>query len=185
VARELLGEAILKLVITDGVDVRNVTHLGRGPTAAHRAALLWMNPTCSVQGCPRSRLEWDHREPWAQTRHTRLDELDGLCAFHHDLKTRCGYALIPGSGKRAFVPPDDPRHPTNRHPGQDRPTSRARPTGNSGPPLVQERPAGRPDRKHDPGQSGTDVTSRPRPGGRARTQAASRQPDLFAEPQPP
>jgi hypothetical protein len=47
VARRLLGESILKLVITNGVDVANVTHLGRGPTwlsaspcsGAHRRAL--------------------------------------------------------------------------------------------------------------------------------------------------
>ena len=40
-ARELLGESILKLVITKGVDVVNVVHLGRAPTAAQRVALLW------------------------------------------------------------------------------------------------------------------------------------------------
>jgi BarA-like signal transduction histidine kinase len=39
-ARDLLGESIVKLVITNGVDVANVTHLGRGPTAAQRIALL-------------------------------------------------------------------------------------------------------------------------------------------------
>jgi hypothetical protein len=111
VARDLLGEAIVKLVITNGVDVLNVTHLGRGPTAAQRAALMWMNPTCSVQGCNRRRIEWDHREDWAKTRHTRMDELDPLCEFHHDLKTRLGWALVAGTGKRPFVPPDDPRHP--------------------------------------------------------------------------
>jgi hypothetical protein len=44
---------MLKLVITTGVDVADVTHLGRGPTAAQRAALLWANPTCSVHGCQR------------------------------------------------------------------------------------------------------------------------------------
>jgi hypothetical protein len=86
VAKGLLGEAIVKLVITTGVDVANVTYLGRGPTAAQKAALLWMNPTCAVQGCYRARVEWDHREPWAQTKHTRLDELNPLCSFHHDLK---------------------------------------------------------------------------------------------------
>jgi len=110
VARGLLGEAIVKLVITRGVAVANVTHLGRGPTAAQRAALLWTNPTCSVQGCAGTRIEWDHREPWALTRHTRLDELDPLCSFHHDL-TRHGHALVPGTGKRALVAPNDPRHP--------------------------------------------------------------------------
>ena len=40
-ARELLGDAVLKLVITNGVDVANVTHLGRGPTIAQKIALLW------------------------------------------------------------------------------------------------------------------------------------------------
>jgi Domain of unknown function (DUF222) len=114
VARDVLGDAIVKLVITDGVDVLNVTHLGRGPTAAQRAALLWINPACSVLGCLRTRIEIDHQKPWADTHHTRLDELDGLCAFHHDLKTRVGYALVAGSGKRAFVAPDDPRHPRHQ-----------------------------------------------------------------------
>ena len=39
VARELLGDAVVKLVITKGVDVMNVTHLGRGPTVAQKMAL--------------------------------------------------------------------------------------------------------------------------------------------------
>jgi hypothetical protein len=39
-ARDLLGESIVKLVITNGVDGADVTHLGRGPTAAQRIALL-------------------------------------------------------------------------------------------------------------------------------------------------
>jgi Domain of unknown function (DUF222) len=119
VARGLLGEAIVKLVITRGVDVLNVTHLGRGPTAAQRAALLWLNPTCSAQGCHRARIEWDHRQPWASTGHTRLDELDPLCEFHHDLKTRLGHALVAGTGKRPLVPPDDPRHPGFRKARRD------------------------------------------------------------------
>jgi hypothetical protein len=89
-ARELLGDAVLHLIITRGVDVLNVTHLGRGPTAAQRVALAWTAPVCTVEGCYRRRLENDHREPWAKTRHTRLDELDPLCGFHHDLKDASG-----------------------------------------------------------------------------------------------
>jgi hypothetical protein len=111
VARDLLGEAIVKLVITNGVDVANITHLGRGPTTAQKIALMWTNPTCTAERCHRRRIEYDHRKPWAQTRHTRLDELDPLCEFHHDLKTRLGWALVHGTGKRPFVPPADPRHP--------------------------------------------------------------------------
>jgi hypothetical protein len=111
VAAGLLGQSVLQLVITRGVDVLNVTHLGRGPTAAQKIALAWTSPGCTVEGCWRTRVEHDHRQPWADTRHTRLDELDPLCEFHHDLKTRHGWALIAGTGKRLMVPPGDPRHP--------------------------------------------------------------------------
>ena len=75
IARELLGDAILKLVITKGVDVVNVTHLGRSPTMAQQVALLWQSPECTREGCTRTqRLENDHRDDWAKTKHTRLDE---------------------------------------------------------------------------------------------------------------
>jgi hypothetical protein len=110
-ARELLGDAVLKLVITKGVDVLNVTSLGRGPTAAQKVALAWTMPTCTVEGCSRTHTEYDHRIEYKDTRHTRLDELEPLCDGHHDLKTREGWALVEGKGKRPFVPPSDPRHP--------------------------------------------------------------------------
>jgi hypothetical protein len=86
VARDLLGDSILKLVITRGVDVAGVVHLGRGATAA------------------------------ATTKHTRLEELDPLCPHHHKLKTTKNWSLVHGTGRRAFVPPDDRRHPRNRPP---------------------------------------------------------------------
>jgi hypothetical protein len=111
-ARELLGDAVLKLVITRGVDVVNVTHLGRGPTTAQQVALLWANPVCCVQGCNRMRrLEWDHRQPWADVRQTVLANLDGPCEYHHARKTRDGWALVEGSGRRPMVAPSNPRHP--------------------------------------------------------------------------
>ena len=113
VARELLGDAVLKLVLTKGTDVASVTHLGRGPNAAQRVALLWSSPTCTVSGCNGVRVEVDHRVPFAETHHTRLDECDPLCGCHHDRKTYEGWALVAGTGKRPMVPPDDPRHPNN------------------------------------------------------------------------
>ena len=42
---------------------------------------------------------------------TLLAWLDRLCEGHHDKKTYDGWALVAGTGKRAMVPPDDPRHP--------------------------------------------------------------------------
>jgi hypothetical protein len=117
VARERLGDAILKLVITKGVDVMNVTHLGRSATVAQQVALWWLSPMCTAEGCTRtSRLENDHRIGWAETKRTRLDELDPLCEHEHDLKTNFCWALVAGTGKRPFVPPDDPRHPKHRAP---------------------------------------------------------------------
>jgi hypothetical protein len=119
IARQLLGDAILKLVITKGVDVLNVTHLGRSATVAQQVALWWQSPGCRVEGCGHTfRLENDHRNDWAFTHKTRLDGLDPLCRRHHDLKTRHGWALVEGTGPRPMVPPPDPRHPKNKPPPQ-------------------------------------------------------------------
>jgi hypothetical protein len=115
VARELLGDAVVKLVLTNGVDVANVTHLGRGPTVAQKIALWWRTPQCTSLDCTRvQRIQFDHRKEWHKTHHTRLDEGDGLCGHCHDLKTHDGWALVEGTGKRPLVPPDDPRHPKNK-----------------------------------------------------------------------
>jgi hypothetical protein len=115
VAKELLGDAVLKLVITKGVDVLHVTHLGRAPTVAQKCALWWQLPECTALDCTRTqRLEFDHRTEWHKTHHTRIDDSDLLCDHDHHLKTHYGWALVEGTGKRPFVPPDDPRHPKNK-----------------------------------------------------------------------
>lgn len=118
-AREMLGESIVKLVITKGVDVQNVTHLGRGPNVAQQIALLWQQPVCMREGCNRiARLEYDHDDgvEYRKTKHTRVDETKRLCDPDHDLKTYLGWALVEGNGKRPMVPPDASRHPKNRPP---------------------------------------------------------------------
>jgi len=50
VARAMLTEAIVKLVITKGEDVLHVTHLGRGPKMAQRIALLWQQRCALSRG---------------------------------------------------------------------------------------------------------------------------------------
>lgn len=111
-ARELLGESILKLVITRGVEVANVTHLGRSPTVAQLIALLWSQPTCVVKGCNRaSRLDIDHRGKWSELHITELANLDRLCEHHHGLKTQKNWALVSGTGRRRMVPPGHRDHP--------------------------------------------------------------------------
>ncbi|MDQ2647980.1 MAG: 13E12 repeat family protein, partial [Actinomycetota bacterium] len=89
-ARAILGDAVLRLVLTDGIDVRNVTTLAHRPTMAMHYAMLWSNPACVAEGCGNTILQFDHRTgtEYADTRHTRLAELDHLCTFHHMLHTR-------------------------------------------------------------------------------------------------
>ncbi len=122
VARAMVesGDAFLAGVVTRGHDVVNVVHLGRKPTRFQETALEWLAPTCTTLGCNATeRLQVDHREDWARTKVTLLGWLDHLCPSCHDKKTRLGWALVEGHGKRPFVPPDDPRHPRNQ-PAQER-----------------------------------------------------------------
>jgi hypothetical protein len=112
--RDLLdtGDPFLAAVVTKGTEVVGVAHLGRRPRAHQRSALEWLYPTCAAEGCNAlTFLEIDHRDDWARTHRTVFDLLDRLCPHHHDLKTTDGWALVEGRGKRAFVPPDHPRHP--------------------------------------------------------------------------
>jgi hypothetical protein len=112
--RDLLdtGDPFLAAVVTTGQKVVGVAHLGRRANAHQQTALEWLYPTCAAEGC--SSLAWlenDHRVDWAASHVTILDLLDRLCSHHHDLKTMDNWALVDGHGKRALVPPDDPRHP--------------------------------------------------------------------------
>jgi hypothetical protein len=106
------GSAFLAAVITQTERIAGVLHFGRVPTAKQQTALEWLYPTCAVEGCSQSaRLERDHRQDWASTKVTVFELLDLLCHHHHGLKTTKGWALVEGRGKRAFVPPEDERHP--------------------------------------------------------------------------
>jgi hypothetical protein len=111
------GDPFLAAVVTKGKEVVGVAHLGRRPTARQCSALVWLYPTCAAEGCNAlTFLEYDHRDDWANSHRTVFDLLDRLCSHHHDRKTRDGWALVEGRGKRAFVPPDDPRHPRQHDP---------------------------------------------------------------------
>ncbi|MDE3204943.1 MAG: hypothetical protein KGQ66_12100, partial [Acidobacteriota bacterium] len=68
-------------------------------------------------------LEYEHRIDWQHTHYTVYDLMDRLCWFHHQQKTNHGWMLIEGAGKRAFVAPDDPRHPRHHSPAPPPPPS--------------------------------------------------------------
>src|SRR4029078_5444176 len=65
----------------------NVTHLGRGATAAQRVALLWSSPKCANAECSSMFVQIDHRDPWADTKHTPTNERDHLCPHDRDLNS--------------------------------------------------------------------------------------------------
>ncbi len=109
-ARSLLGDAWLKLVLVDGVDVATVCHAGRTIPAPVRTALIERDRTCVVPGCGSDLgLEIDHwRVPFAEGGPTSLANLARLCHHHHFLKTFRGFRLSGGPGRWVWHPPDDP-----------------------------------------------------------------------------
>ena len=112
-----LPEPWVQLVITRGKDVQNVTNIGRGADLWQQAALDWTHRgRCSNVACNRTaQIQNDHRTPWAQEQVTELANLDPFCTYDHRKKTHQGWALVEGTGRRAFVAPDDPRHPSSSH----------------------------------------------------------------------
>ncbi len=125
--RAMFHDAFLATVLTDGVDVRTVTHHGRRPNAFQQTVLELTHPACDVEGCSRQWfLEADHRIDWSKVQLTDLTNLDRLCEHHHDLKTHHGWRLAPGTGKRPFLAPGQPLDA--RGPAGTTTRSRGRPT---------------------------------------------------------
>ena len=108
-ARALASDSILKVLVTDGVDVRAVAHAGRTIPARLRTALEQRDQTCVVPGCDvRHGLEIDHyRVAFADGGSTALDNLARLCRWHHYLKTHCGFLLSGAPGAWQWGSPDD------------------------------------------------------------------------------
>jgi hypothetical protein len=108
-ARAMAADAILKVLLTKGVDVVAVAHSGRSATGHQRSALEERDRTCVVEGCAvRDHFEIDHVDGWAVTRTTTLERLARLCRWHHHLKTYCGYRLEGRPGAWRLVRPDTP-----------------------------------------------------------------------------
>jgi len=85
-ARSYLGEAALKFILTDGVAVASVAHMGRRRGAHLRSALAAMFQCCV--DCGRGLgLEWDHVEPNAKGGPTSFENLRPRCKACHRAKT--------------------------------------------------------------------------------------------------
>ena len=106
-ARGLLGDALLKVVLTDGVDVRTVVHPNRTVASTIRTALLWQHRECSVAGCHEVHgLETHHTTDFVESGYTKLDELTLACKRHHHLVTHRGFTLQRRpDGQHDLIPP--------------------------------------------------------------------------------
>jgi hypothetical protein len=152
-ARRLLGEALLTLVITDGVDVRTIFSLKRHVPAALDLALMWRDPTCVVPGCDRTvGLERDHWQvDFGDEGPTCLDNLARLCRPHHHDKTYRGFTLAGGPGRWEWIPP-----PGSEDPTAGAPATTGDPT--AGPAPTSSRPPRRRGRaRSGPRRSGGDT----------------------------
>jgi len=93
-ATEYLGEAFLKLLVIDGVDIKTVAHMGRHIPAPLRTAVEERDRVCQVPTCDVTLgLEIDHIKPFAEGGAASLDNLVRLCKRHHLQKTHDGYRL--------------------------------------------------------------------------------------------
>ncbi len=85
--QRLADDAYLKALITDGTDVRSISHLGRTIPARLRSALEELQPVYVIAGCHVDRhLEIDHNKPVEQGGPTAIWNLYRVCHHHHDEK---------------------------------------------------------------------------------------------------
>jgi hypothetical protein len=107
-AQQMSEDAILKVLVTHGVDVVTVAHAGYTIPAHLRSALDVRDPKCIVPHCDMTRnLQKDHRNAYGRTRVTKLDDLAHLCRWHHYQKTFLGYTYRGGPGTWEWLPPAD------------------------------------------------------------------------------
>jgi hypothetical protein len=86
-ARRLAEDAVVKVLLTDAVDVRAVASAGRTIPAALRTALEDRGRVCAHPGCDTTRrLEIDHVVALTDGGTTTLDNLQWLCGWHHRRK---------------------------------------------------------------------------------------------------
>jgi len=146
-ARELMGDAWVDLIVSDGVDVTTICRLGRSIPTALRTALVERDRCCVVPGCDTAQgLEIDHwRVDHAAGGPLSLDNLARLCHYHHYLRTHQGFVLAGGPGTWSFEPPEHPkaRRTPKRRPGAAAPGPKGKAppaSGSTDPPLftVQE-----------------------------------------------
>lgn len=120
VAEGLIGESLLNLVISDGVSVASVTHVGRCVPAPVQSGLEARDRHCVVPGCQVTvSLEIDHWQiPFAKGGPSALWNLARICRLHHRMKTYDGWELSGGPGQWEWNPPKDLAPPGDGPPAE-------------------------------------------------------------------
>jgi hypothetical protein len=104
IARGILGDSLLQMLVTNGIDVFTVVSDTRYVRRALDVALKERDPTCVVPGCNATQfLERDHcKRDYGKKGKTEIDNLCRLCRWHHDLKTHGGWEIRGGPGNWSF-----------------------------------------------------------------------------------
>ena len=110
---ETLMDDLRSAIATRGIDVAALVNPEHRPTAVQQSAVMWISGgRCQIRGCTSGtgRLEIDHVDPYATSRHTTLEHLALLCGHCHDRKTHQGWTVGPlaPDGKRDLIPPRPP-----------------------------------------------------------------------------
>jgi hypothetical protein len=104
VAHRLASDCIMKAVVTDGVDITRVAHLGRSTPAHLRTGVETRDRVCVIAGCEVDRhLEIDHNIPHAIGGPASMENLARPCHYHHDLKTRHDLRRVGPLGQQRLV----------------------------------------------------------------------------------
>ncbi len=107
VVQSYLDAAKVRLVVTDGVDVRSVYSCRRNISRALDTALRARDRCCCVPGCGATfRLERDHIKDYARSGPTTLDNLCLLCSRHHKMKSTKGFRIEGSPGNWRWLRPD-------------------------------------------------------------------------------
>ena len=92
--KQLLPTAIVHALIHNGVDITTYASATRAIRKAVRLAVTTRDRTCVVAGCHQQRhLQQDHRHDYAHGGTGSTDNLNLLCQYHHNQKTRDGARL--------------------------------------------------------------------------------------------
>jgi len=91
---QLLPEAIVHALVHDGVDITTYASATRSIRKAVRLAVKARDWRCVVRGCGNARfVQQDHRRQFAKGGAGSSDNLNLLCVFHHNQKSRDGARL--------------------------------------------------------------------------------------------